>query len=98
LERCEHRGHRVRAGLRRDEARADRVAAEDVREPGGDARGEAEVLQRPYGVLTRCPAAEVVAGDEDLCARGAGPVEREVRVAAPGAEQAGLEAGPLHPL
>ena len=50
--------HRQQAGLRA-------VAVEDVREAGRDDRLEAEVLQRPDGVLARGAAAEVAPGHED---------------------------------
>ena len=41
------------------------VDVEDVGEGGRDDRLEAEVLQRPGGVLARGAAAEVAPGDED---------------------------------
>ena len=48
-----------------DEALLARVAAEDVGEPGAQHDLEAEVAQRPDGVLAAGAGAEVGAGDED---------------------------------
>lgn len=45
-----------------EQAVLQRVAAEDVGEPGGDDRLEAVVLERPDGVLTGGAGAEVGAG------------------------------------
>ena len=54
----------------------ERVAGEDVGKARRDHAGDAEVEQRPGGVLAARSAAEVVAGDEDRRAGEAGVVER----------------------
>src|SRR5512132_2310192 len=49
-----------------EQAVLERVLSEDVGERARDDRAEAEVGQRPGGVLARRAAAEIRAGDEDL--------------------------------
>src|SRR6202000_975389 len=71
---------------------------EDVAEAGGDHGPEAVVHQRPDRVLARRAGAEVGPGHEDRGAVVARLVEHEVRVFAPGAEQALAEAVPADPL
>src|SRR5690606_34315584 len=76
----------------------ERVAAEDVPESGRDDRFEAEVLQRPHGVLAAGAGAELGPGHQDRDALVGVPVEHEVGVDAPGGEQPVLETGLGDPL
>src|SRR5262249_20170109 len=69
------------------------VGVENVGEGGRDDRLEAEVLQRPWGVLAGGAAAEVGAGDEDRVR-----LQLDLAVAEPVVEEELAEAGPLDPL
>src|SRR5204862_4100197 len=69
------------------------VDVEDVGERGRDDRLEAEVLERPGGVLARGPAAEVAAGDEERVW-----LELDLPGPDPVVEQELAEAGPLDAL
>src|SRR3954452_9917777 len=69
------------------------VVEEDVRERGGDDRLEAVVLERPGGVLSARPAAEVRAGGEDRVGRQVPAV-----LLLPVIEEELAEAGALDPL
>ena len=76
----------------REEALLAGVAAEDVGEARRDHGREAEVAQRPHGVLAAGARAEVGARDEDLGALVGGLVEDEVGVLTPRVEQGVIEA------
>src|SRR4029079_19008037 len=69
------------------------VDVEDVGEGGGDDRLEAEVLERPGGLLAGRAAAEVGPGDEDRVG-----LELDLPIADPVIEEELAEAGPLDPL
>src|SRR3954453_11072287 len=69
------------------------VGVEDVGEGGRDDRLEAEVLQRPGGVLAGGTAAEVGSGDEDRVR-----LQLDFAVADPVVEEELAEAGSLDPL
>ena len=68
------------------------------REPRAEHDLEAEVAQRPDGVLAAGAGAEVGAGDEDARALVGGLVEDELGVLAPAGEQRVFEAGLGDPL
>src|SRR6266480_546386 len=80
------------------------VREEDVRERRREDRAEAVLAEGPDRVFARRAAAEVLPGEEDARAPGAGVVELEVRVRttvgpeAPVVEQGGSEPGAFHPL
>src|SRR4051812_13140598 len=74
------------------------VAPEDVAEARAQHDLEAEVAERPDGVLAARSRAEVLAGDQDGGALVLGPVEHEVGVLAPREEEGVLEAGLRDPL
>src|SRR5262249_54754714 len=84
--------------LCRDESRADRVAAEDVSEAGCYPGLEAEVRERPAGVLAGRAAAEVRTRQQYLGLLRARLVQRERRISTPGLEQACAEAAALYSL
>ena len=77
----------------RQEAVLGRVRIEDVRERGRDHGLEAEVGQRPDGVLARRSRSEVRPGDEHRVR-----LELDLAVADPVVEEELAEAGPLDPL
>jgi hypothetical protein len=64
----------------RQNAVLEAVVVEDVGEAGGDHAADAEVEKRPWGVLARGAAAEIVACDEDGCIAPCGLIEHEIRV------------------
>ena len=74
------------------------VALEDIRERSADYRPEAELRQRPRGVLARTAAAEIVARQQNFRVLSARRVEDEIglrialRVIAPVAEELLVEA------
>src|SRR6266496_2021401 len=55
------------------------VVAKDVSEGSADHRPEAEIYQRPGGVLAGAPAPEIGAGEQNSRAGKLGPVEDEIR-------------------
>ena len=69
LVRLHQRPHVLLRQRDRQHADLGAVGVEDVGEARRDDRPEAEVLERPDGVLARGAAAEVAAGDEDRAAR-----------------------------
>ncbi len=64
----------------RQDAVLEAVVVEDVGEAGRDHAADAEVEQRPGGMLAARPAAEIVAGDQDLRLAVGRLVEDEIRV------------------
>src|SRR5687768_14044923 len=79
----------------RQEAVLERVVEENVGERRRDHAAKAVVHQRPRRVLARGAAAEILAREQDLRSLEARLVEDELRVLAPGAEQAFGEADAL---
>src|ERR1700733_2061819 len=96
--RVEQGAVKVLGDLDREKALLGGVVAEDVGEARRDDRLETEVRQGPDGVLAGGPRAEVVPRDQNSGPDELGFVEHEVPVVAPFGEEAGAEAGPLHPL
>src|SRR4051812_9542389 len=78
---------------RRQQADLGAVGIEDVGEGRGDDRLEAEVLERPGGMLAGGATAEICPRDEDRVR-----LQLDLAVADPVVEEELAEAGPLYPL
>src|SRR5438270_10633518 len=87
--------HLLLGELHGEQSDLQRVLAEDVAERRRDHRLEAVILERPWGVLARRPAAEIAPGEQDLPLL---VVQLEVRVLAPVEEEKLAEAGALDAL
>ncbi len=74
------------------------VRMKDVGEAGCDDDAEAVVVERPRSMFTRRPAAEVLAGDEDLRALVLRAIDLEVGILAPVMEEEVAVTGALDPL
>src|SRR6266849_10536042 len=65
-----------------EDAVLETIVVEDIAERGRNDAGDAEILERPRRMLTGRTAAEIVAGNKNLCLAISRFVEHEVRVVA----------------